>query len=95
MPLDGFGSEVSLTAIILLGFKVARDFIKERREHTRAVQVVNGNNRHNPGPKSGGTSTDLVLHVLEEHGEQLHTLNKDMTNVKVNLAKINTKLEIK
>ena len=101
MPLEGFGSEASLTAIVLLGLKVARDYIKERRERKSAAKVVNGGNpgnpgrRNNPRPSSGGTSTDLVLHELKSHGDQLRKLNDDMTDVKVNLAKVNTKLEIK
>lgn len=98
--LEGFGSEASLGAIILLGIKVLRDFVKERREREHAVKVVHSNGGNNPG--KGGSSTNLVLHVLDEHGKQLHKLdkgvielNKDLTDVKVNLAKVNTKLEIK
>lgn len=98
MPLEGFGSEVSLTAIVLLGLKVARDFLKERGEKKQAITVANTNGVN---PKSG-TSTNLVLHVLKEHGEKLkecgeqfRVLNKDVTDVKINLAEINTKLNMK
>ena len=100
--MEGFGSEVSLTAIVLLALKVARDFVKERRERRYAVKVVNGNpgNRnpsvHNPNNRNrGGTSTDLVLHMLEEHGEKLHNLEGDMTLVRVDLAKVKTRLNMK
>ncbi len=107
MSLEGFGSEVSITAIVLLALKVARDFVKERREKRYAVKVANGNpgNRnpgngnpgiHNPNNRNrGGTSTDLVLHMLEEHGEKLHKLERDMTLVRVDLAKVETRLNMK
>lgn len=98
--MDGFGSEASLTAILLLGLKVLRDFLKERREKEYAVKVVHSNGSSNPG--KGTSSTNLVLYVLDEHGKQLQGLNenivginRELTSVQVNLAKINTKLEIK
>lgn len=107
--MEGFGSEVSITAIVLLALKVARDFVKERRERQNAVKVANGNpgNRnpgngnpgiHNPNNRNlgrGGTSTDLVLHMLEEHGEKLHNLEGNMTLVRVDLAKVKTRLNMK
>ena len=97
--MEGFGSEVSVAAIVLLALKVVRDFTKERREKQHAVKVINGGgnnpNRNNPGNRRGGTSTDLVLHLLEEHGEKLHNLESSMTNVRVKLAKVETKLNMK
>ena len=106
--MEGFGSEVSTAAIVLLVLKVARDFIKERRGRRHAVQIINGgggghsrnpSNRNpgnrNPGNGRGGTSTDLVLHLLEEHGEKLHNLESSMMDVRVKLAKVETKLNMK
>ena len=102
--MEGFGSEVSITAIALLALKVLRDFVKERREKQHAVKVINGGgsnpNRNNPGNRNpgnsrSGTSTDLVLHLLEEHGEKLHNLESSMMDVRVKLAKVETKLNMK
>jgi hypothetical protein len=107
--MEGFGSEVTTGAIVLLLLNVARAYIKERRERRHAVKVINGSggghnsrnpsNRNpgnrNPGNGRGGTSTDLVLHLLEEHGEKLHKLDEDMTDVRVELAKIETRLNMK
>lgn len=94
MALEGFGSELSLTAIILLGLRVIRDIIKERREKKRAIQVVNGDHEsHNPGKNS--TSTDLVLHLLEEHGEKLTKLEEGQRKSDVRLAVIETRLNMK
>lgn len=95
MALEGFGSELSLTAIVLLGLRVIRDIIKERREKKRAIQVVNGDHEsHNPGKKNS-TSTDLVLHLLEEHGEKLTKLEESARKSDVRLAVVETRLNMK
>lgn len=102
--MEGFGSEVSIATVALLALKVARDFVKERREKQHAVKVINGDNRGNPGNNlgKGGSSTGIVLHMLKEHGEKLHKLDENfhkleegMMNVRVDLAKIETRLDMK
>ena len=101
MPLEGFGSEMSVGAIVLVALKVARDYLKERGERKHAIKVVNGNRdpsdqRRNANPGKGGnaSSTNLVLHVLEEHGEKLHKLTDDVTAIKINLAEVNTRCKL-
>ena len=105
MALEGFGSELSIGAIIVLALKVLRDFVKERKEKQHAVKVINGGNRGNPGNHGlsrGDTSTNIVLHVLEEHGQKLdkldgdvHKLEEEMTNVRIELAGVRTKVNMK
>lgn len=108
MPLEGFGSEVSLTAIVLLALKVARDYVKERRERQYAVKIINGNpgksesSNRNGKVNVSGTSTNIVLHVLDEQGGHIRKLEKDisklgedMTTVRVDLAKVKTRLNMK
>jgi len=92
--MEGFGSELSLTAVALIIGKWIKEVLVARRERKRVVKVVESNGG-NPGPDKGGSSTSLVLHLVTEHGVKLTDLGKDMTKVKVNLAKVNTKLDIK
>lgn len=89
-------------AIALLFLKTVRDIIKERRDKRQVIEVVksNGGNPGNPGNK--GSSTNLVVHMLEENSEQLKTLkeensgqfkilNEDVTTLKIKVAEINTR----
>jgi hypothetical protein len=96
--MDGFGSELSLTAIALFITKSIVDIYMKRREKKRVVEGVNssGNN-----PAKGATSTDLMLYRVKEHSEKLKEHSADikeiginMGKINVNLAKINTKLDV-
>lgn len=103
MALEGFGSELSLTAILMIIVKALSDIYMKRREKQRVVEVVNssGGNPAKGNPAKDATSMDLILYKVKEnckkldtHSVELKELGKDMTAVKVNLGKINTKLDI-
>ena len=104
--MDGFGSELSFAAVLMIIAKVAADIIVKWRERKQVVEVVNGNNRQNGeggNPvKSGSTSTNLMLYMLKQQEAKLEKLdggvtklNEEMTDVKVDIGKIKTKLEMK
>lgn len=88
--MQGFGSELSIAAVILALAKIFRDVYVEWKAKREVVRVVNSNS--NPG--KGSTSTNLTLHLLNDHSKQLVSLNSDMVEVKIDIAKINTKLEV-
>lgn len=86
--MEGFGSEVSILAIVMLALKVARDWQTKRRE-LKAVEPI----RSNPISK-GETSTNIILHELYKHGERLERITEDQVDMRVDIAVIKTKLKI-
>lgn len=104
--MEGFGSELSLVALFTIIAKVVADIVVKYRERRQVVEIVKSNNRNKGEPdnpvKGGGTSTNLMLYMAKEQESKLEKLdggvtklNAEMTEVKVDIGKIKTKLEMK
>lgn len=93
--MDGLGTELGICSTLLILAKIGRDIYVEWSQKKKAVKVANGN-PGNPAPPAnpGGSSSNIVLHLLNEHGVKLRELGNEMTRVQVNLGKVNQKLDI-
>lgn len=99
--MDGLGTELGIGSGLLIIGKIVADIIREWRAKKQAVKVVEANGNAGNPVKRSGTSSNLTLHLLDEHGRKLeeHTqdfksINKGLGRIDVRLTKIETKMEI-
>lgn len=97
--LDGVGSELGGSALVIVIAKIIHEIIRERKSRATAEKVVDGggsgkentqsrNRPLNPGRRNGNSSTDLMLHILQEHTKQIEQANREINEVKNDLSEV-------
>jgi len=101
--MDGFGTELGGTAMLLVIVSKVIDLLKERRSRRTAVAVADrsekANSKNSPEEitlsrkrMNGKSSIDFMLHTLNQHTEEIGVIRRDISRLRESVGRIEGRL---